>query len=149
MRTDPHPDEVRRLVDRVFGDFMAKNSGKRKGKGTSVRLANLPSPPFTQSEGRRAPPSPPAPLPLTGEGRFANRFRVYGGDEDEELVTEPQVAETMLIDEGCFVARTYRIEGYMAMWLISAGIVQFYDAEGRMLLTINLFRSLRPQRMAA
>ncbi len=122
MRTDPQPDEVRRLVDRVFGDLMAKNSGKRNGKGT---------------------------LPPTGEGRFANRFRVYWGDEDDEWVAEPQVAETMLIQEGCFVARTYRIDGYMAMWLISAGIVQFYDAEGRMLLTINLFRSLRPQRLAA
>ena len=37
----------------------------------------------------------------------------------------------------------------MAMWLVAAGIVQFYDARGRMLATIELFESLRPQRMAA
>jgi hypothetical protein len=37
----------------------------------------------------------------------------------------------------------------MAMWLVAAGIVQFYDDRGRMLATINLFETLRPKRMAA
>jgi hypothetical protein len=37
----------------------------------------------------------------------------------------------------------------MAMWLIEIGIVQFYDAEGEMLCTVNLREELEPQRMVA
>ena len=57
--------------------------------------------------------------------------------------------ETILIDDGRYVARTYRAGGLMAMWLIDVGIVQFYDEDGNMLRTINLLRELEPQRMAA
>jgi hypothetical protein len=37
----------------------------------------------------------------------------------------------------------------MAMWLVEVGIVQFYDAEGNILQTVNLFEEREPQRMAA
>ena len=48
------------------------------------------------------------------------------------------------------MARSYRIEGYLAMWgSVAVGILQFYDDCGRMLATINLFEALRPQRLAA
>jgi hypothetical protein len=57
--------------------------------------------------------------------------------------------ETVLIDEGRCAARTYKVEGYMAMWLVGIGIVQFYDAEGNMLMTVNMLEELEPQRMAA
>ncbi len=57
--------------------------------------------------------------------------------------------ETILIDDGRYVARSYRAGGYLAMWLVGVGIVQFYDADGNMLRTINLLRELEPQRMAA
>jgi hypothetical protein len=57
--------------------------------------------------------------------------------------------ETILIDRGRYMARSYRTEGYMAMWLIDVGIVQFYNEAGDMLATINLFETLLPQRMAA
>jgi len=57
--------------------------------------------------------------------------------------------ETILIDEGRCAARTYKIDGHMAMWLIEIGIVQFYNADGVMLRTINLLEELEPQRMAA
>ena len=57
--------------------------------------------------------------------------------------------ETILMDDGRYAARTYRVDGYMAMWLVEIGIVQFYDAEGNMLLTVNLLEELEPQRMAA
>ena len=59
------------------------------------------------------------------------------------------VKETILIDAGRYVARSYRLDDYMAMWLIDVGIVQFYDAEGNMLCTINLLVELEPDRMAA
>lgn len=59
------------------------------------------------------------------------------------------IDETILIDDDHCAARTYKIDGYMAMWLLKIGIVQFYDAEGVMLLTVNLLEELEPQRMAA
>jgi len=37
----------------------------------------------------------------------------------------------------------------MAMWLLQAGIVQFYDAQGTTLRTVNLLKKLRPQPVAA
>jgi hypothetical protein len=60
-----------------------------------------------------------------------------------------EIEENLLIDHGKYIARSYRSDAYMAMWLVEVGIVQFYDAEGEMLATINLFESYRPQRMAA
>ncbi len=90
------------------------------------------------------------------ESRVAGKFpRMYeprhaAAVEAEDI--DPALAEideSILIDEGRYVARSYRTPGYMAMWLVAAGILQFYDEEGRMLATIDLFASLRPQRMAA
>jgi hypothetical protein len=57
--------------------------------------------------------------------------------------------ETILIDDGKYTARSYRVEGYMAMWLLEVGIVQFYDAEGNMLATVNILKELKPLKMAA
>jgi len=57
--------------------------------------------------------------------------------------------ETLLVEQRRFVARTYRSRGLMAMWLLDAGIIQFYDADGTMLRTINLFKELRPHTAAA
>ncbi|MEN6449788.1 MAG: hypothetical protein ABFC96_04775 [Thermoguttaceae bacterium] len=57
--------------------------------------------------------------------------------------------ETIVIDEGRYSARTYRADGCMAMWLVDIGIVQFYDAEGNMLRTVNLWEELEPECMAA
>lgn len=57
--------------------------------------------------------------------------------------------ETILLDDGRYVARSYRIAGLMAMWLIGVGIVQFYDDLGNMIRTVNLFTEQEPQRMAA
>jgi hypothetical protein len=69
---------------------------------------------------------------------------------EEEIDPEwREIDETILIDQGRYVARSYRTEGYMAMWLVEVGIVQFYDDLGQMLATINLFELLRPQRMVA
>ncbi len=57
--------------------------------------------------------------------------------------------EALLVDEGKYVARSYRTAGLMAMWLIDVGIVQFYDAQGRMLRTINVLKELETERIAA
>lgn len=60
-----------------------------------------------------------------------------------------ELDETILLDDGQYVARSYRIAGLLAMWLIGVGIVQFYDGAGNMLRTVNLFTEVEPQRMAA
>ncbi len=75
--------------------------------------------------------------------------RLFQPPEEDFGQNSPEVDETILIDQGRYVARSYRIEGYLAMWLVSVGILQFYDDCGRMLATINLFESLRPQQAAA
>jgi hypothetical protein len=70
---------------------------------------------------------------------------------------ELDVAESMLadlderivLDDGRYVARSYRIDEYLAMWMIDVGLVQFYDERGNMLRTVNLFEEIEPQRMAA
>ena len=60
-----------------------------------------------------------------------------------------ELNETLLIQGGRYEARSYRAQGLMAMWLLRAGIVQFYDAKGNMLRTVNLLKRLRPHPMAA
>jgi len=47
------------------------------------------------------------------------------------------------------VARCYRVADLFAMWLIAVGVLQFYDADGEMLQTVNLFTELQPHRAAA
>ena len=60
-----------------------------------------------------------------------------------------ELNETLLVQRRRFVARSYRTKGLMAMWLLNAGIVQFYDTDGKMLRTVNLFKKLRPRSVAA
>jgi hypothetical protein len=56
--------------------------------------------------------------------------------------------ETVSIDRGRVVARSYTLDHLFAMWLIEVGIVQFYDAEGNMLRTVSLYDPV-DARMAA
>jgi hypothetical protein len=60
-----------------------------------------------------------------------------------------EMQETTRIDRGRCMARCYRVEEMMAMWLTEVGIVQFYDAAGAMLATINLLQQITPEPMAA
>jgi hypothetical protein len=59
------------------------------------------------------------------------------------------IKEAILTNRGEPTARTYRVDGLMAMWLMDIGIVQFYDADGNMLATINLFEEAVPRQMVA
>ena len=60
-----------------------------------------------------------------------------------------ELNENIVIDDGRYMARTYKADGLMAMWLIDVGLLQFYDADGDMLRTVNLFQTRTPHRMAA
>ena len=73
------------------------------------------------------------------------RFRGFGA-------TGPilfDLEEKSVVNRGRYVGRTYRVDGLMAMWLAEVGIVQFYDADGHMLATVNVFERVPPRRMAA
>ena len=85
------------------------------------------------------------PLPIEVRELVLRTFASFGAPVFSPL----DIDETILIDDGSYAARTYEVDGYMAMWLVGIGIVQFYDAEGNMLLTVNLLEELEPQRMAA
>ena len=65
----------------------------------------------------------------------------------EEMLDD--LDERLLLDEGRYVARSYRLDDYLAMWMIDVGLIQFYDADGNMLRTVNVFEEIEPQRMAA
>ena len=57
--------------------------------------------------------------------------------------------ETLRIDRGKCIVRSYQVDGLMAMWLMGIGIVQFYDDDGNMLATLNLLEEAVLHRMVA
>lgn len=59
------------------------------------------------------------------------------------------LSETVRIEEGRCLARSYRVDRFLAMWLIDVGILQFYDDEGNMVRRANLFAEVETRRMAA
>ena len=85
------------------------------------------------------------PLPREVRELVLRTFQSF----DVEVFSPHDLDEMILVDDGRYAARTYKVDGYMAMWLVEIGIVQFYDAQGNMLLTVNLLEELEPQRMAA
>ena len=77
---------------------------------------------------------------------MVSRLFVDLGAETEDAV---DLQENIRIDRGRCVARCYRVTEMFARWLIDCGVVQFYNADGEMLHTVNLFNDLQPQRVAA
>jgi hypothetical protein len=71
------------------------------------------------------------------------------GEWGNGLPSDGELSETILIDQGKCVARSYRLQDFLAMWLLETGILQFYDPTGNMLRTVNLGEKLVPQREAA
>ena len=65
------------------------------------------------------------------------------------VVDVDDLQENIRIDRGRCVARCYRVSEMFALWMIDVGVLQFYDADGEMLHTVNLFTELQPQRAAA
>ena len=59
------------------------------------------------------------------------------------------VQESVMIDHGQCLGRKFRSDRLTAVWLTDAGLIRFYDSRGRMLRTVNLFKELAPQRVAA
>ncbi len=78
-------------------------------------------------------------------GLVARHFLQLGADAADVA----DVQENIRIDRGRCVARCYRVAEMFAMWMIDVGVLQFYDADGEMLHTVNLFTELLPHRAAA
>ena len=78
-------------------------------------------------------------------GLVSRHFLELGAD----AVEVDDIQENIRIDRGRCVARCYRVAEMFAMWLIDVGVLQFYDVDGEMLHTVNLFTELQPQRAAA
>ncbi len=68
-------------------------------------------------------------------------------DANEDSLSD--LDERLLLDDGRYVARSYRVDQFLAMWMIDVGLIQFYDSDGNMLRTVNVFEEIEPQRMAA
>ena len=75
----------------------------------------------------------------------SSHFLKLGADVDDVA----DVQEYIRIDRGRCVARCHRVAEMFARWLIDVGVLQFYDADGEMLHTVNLFTELQPTRAAA
>lgn len=86
-----------------------------------------------------------APQPHQVRGLVARTFGELGTD----VRSLSDLDETILLDDGKYAARSYRFEGMMATWLVPAGILQFYDAAGNMVRTVNLFDESEPRNVAA
>ena len=150
MRTDPRADDVRRLVEEVFIELAGGRKGeggrrKAEGGGNSARAE--------AQRGKGA--ADPAPLSTSAAPRRKDSpsgLRLHPSSfipHPSPFRLPPPLEETILIEAGRCVGRSYRTGGYWAQWLIGLGLVQFYNVRGDMLATISLFRSLRPARMAA
>jgi hypothetical protein len=78
-------------------------------------------------------------------GLVSRHFLKLGADAADV----EDLQENIRIDRGRCVARCYRVAEMFAMWMIDVGVLQFYDVDGEMLHTVNLFTELQPQRVAA
>jgi hypothetical protein len=95
---------------------------------------------------QEARPMTVAPSPDQVRLLVARSFREFGSPVQNEL----DLHETLVVERGELVARSYRADGIMAMWLIRSGLIQFYGRDGNMLGTINLLlEDARPELAAA
>jgi hypothetical protein len=99
---------------------------------------------------RFLPKEPHTPIMTVGPhpDKVARLVIAVFGEYGVKVRNLTQLNETLLIDGGRFVARSYRSRGLAAMWLLAVGIVQFYDRDGNMLRTVNLLGRTPPLRVA-
>ena len=56
-----------------------------------------------------------------------------------------ELKETALVDGGTCMARCFRVEDLKAVWCVDDEIVNFFDAQGHLLRTVNLTENVVPQ----
>ena len=86
----------------------------------------------------------------TATGRLIlNVIGSIGQFEREMMLERQREGIAKAKGEGKYRGRSYRHEGLLAMWLAGVGVLQIYDAKGRMLRTINLLEEQDLLRRAA
>jgi hypothetical protein len=116
------------------------NKGRNQGKLPPARSGRKPEPGNKEVARMTISPDPDHIRTIV--------FRTFLElDVDEERLSD--LDERIMLDSGRYVARSYRVDDFLAMWMIDVGLVQFYDGDGNMLRTVNLFEEIEPQRMAA
>jgi hypothetical protein len=87
-----------------------------------------------------------APRPAQVRALVLSTLQSFGANVFSDL----QVEETLLVQDGRCMARSYRTCDHFAMWLVEVGLLQFYNSEGDVLLVLNLLEDTAPgQRIAA
>jgi hypothetical protein len=80
-------------------------------------------------------------MTISPQPRQVRRIVVRAFSELEaKIIGVSDLDEQILMDEG-HLARSYKVGDYLAMWLVEVGVIQFYDAEGNMIKTINLLET--------
>jgi len=65
------------------------------------------------------------------------------------LTTSTDIEEVLLIQDGSYMGRSYRTDDWMAMWMPSVELIQFYDDAGNLAHTISLTNPPADQLQAA
>jgi hypothetical protein len=86
-----------------------------------------------------------APHPGQVRSLVVSTLQSFGANVFSDL----QVEETLLVQDGRCMARSYRTCDHFAMWLVEVGLLQFYNAEGDVLLVLNLLEGAAPGKVAA
>ena len=60
-----------------------------------------------------------------------------------------EIHETILVDAGNCIARTYFADNYRAVWLLNEGVLQFTTKDGKLLRIVNLYEEIPVVRLAA
>ena len=138
----------------VFGELLVDHDEPFENGVERARQPRIGRPARDDSAGSRGEGLPGARGILSeSEDRIAQSERpqaLRGSavlDVDEDRLSD--LDERIMLDGGRYVARSYRVDDFLAMWMIDVGLVQFYDGDGNMLRTVNLFEEIEPQRMAA
>ena len=63
--------------------------------------------------------------------------------------TTTDIEEVLLIRDGTYMGRSYRTGDYMAMWMPSIELIQFYDDQGNLAHSISLTTPPADQLQAA
>jgi hypothetical protein len=65
------------------------------------------------------------------------------------VTTSTDIEEVLLIQDGSYMGRSYRTGDYMAMWMPSVELIQFYDEQGELAHSISLMTPPADQLRAA
>ena len=59
------------------------------------------------------------------------------------------IEETIRIGAGRCTCRCFAIDGFSAVWVLGEGVLEFFDERKRTVRRVNLFKKVRPARIAA